>query len=103
MHNRASFDSAGFGYAVLSGALASGLGYAIWYTALPELKATNAATVQLGVPVLAALGGIAFLGESVTLRLVLASVAILAGIALVILEKQTASGGQPPRAAASLR
>lgn len=103
MHNRASLDSAGFGYAVLSGALASGLGYAIWYTALPELKATNAATVQLGVPVLAALGGIAFLGESVTLRLVLASVAILAGIALVILEKQTASGAQPPRAAASLR
>lgn len=93
MHNRASLDSAGFGYAILSGALASGLGYAIWYTALPELKATNAATVQLGVPVLTALGGIAFLGESLTLRLVLASVAILAGIALVILEKQIASGG----------
>jgi drug/metabolite transporter (DMT)-like permease len=102
-YHGASLDSAGFGYAVLSGALASGLGYAIWYTALPELRATNAATVQLSVPVLAALGGIAFLGESVTLRLVLASVAILAGIALVFLEKQTASGAQPPRAAASLR
>jgi drug/metabolite transporter (DMT)-like permease len=88
MHDRASLDSAGFWYAVSSGALASGLGYAIWYTALPALKATNAATVQLSVPVIAALGGIAFLGESLSLRLVLASVAILGGIALVILEKR---------------
>lgn len=83
-----SLDSAGFLYAVLSGALASGLGYAIWYTALPALKATNAATVQLCVPVIAAAGGILFLGESITLRLVLASIAILGGIALVILEKK---------------
>jgi drug/metabolite transporter (DMT)-like permease len=70
------------------------MGYAIWYTALPALKATNAATVQLSVPVIAAIGGIVFLGESVTLRLVLASVAILGGIALVILEKQNATGAQ---------
>jgi drug/metabolite transporter (DMT)-like permease len=83
----AALDSAGVGYAVVSGALASGLGYAIWYTALPALKATSAATVQLSVPVIAALGGILFLGESVTPRLVLASVTILGGIALVILEK----------------
>lgn len=88
MYERTSMDSAGFWYAVLSGALASGIGYAIWYTALPALKATTAATVQLGVPVLAALGGIAFLGESVTLRLVLASVTILGGIALVIWRNQ---------------
>ena len=86
MHDGTSVDSAGFWYAVSSGALASGIGYAIWYTALPALKATNAATVQLSVPVIAALGGIAFLGEAMTLRLVLASVAILGGIALVILE-----------------
>jgi drug/metabolite transporter (DMT)-like permease len=78
-------------YAVASGALASGVGYAIWYTALPALKATHAATVQLSVPVIAALGGIIFLGEPITLRYVLASVAILGGIALVILEKQKAS------------
>lgn len=91
MNDRASLDSAGFWYAVSSGALASGIGYAIWYSVLPALKATNAATVQLSVPVIAALGGIAFLGESVTLRLVLASVAILGGIALVILEKQDAN------------
>lgn len=103
MHNGASLDSAGFCYAVLSGALASGIGYAIWYTALPEMKATNAATVQLSVPVLAALGGITFLGESVTLRLVLASIAILGGIALVVLEKHKANGAQPGDAADSLR
>ena len=83
-----SLDTAGFWYAVSSGALASGLGYAIWYAALPALKATNAATVQLSVPVIAALGGIVFLREPITLRLALASVAILGGIALVIMEKQ---------------
>lgn len=82
---------AGVWYAVASGALASGVGYAIWYTALLALKATHAATVQLSVPVIAALGGIIFLGEPITLRYVLASVAILGGIALVILEKQKAS------------
>jgi len=91
MHDRTSLDSAGVGYAVASGALASGIGYAIWYTALPALKATSAATVQLSVPVIAALGGIAFLCESATLRLVLASVAILGGIALVILENKNAN------------
>ncbi len=81
-------DSAGIWYAVASGAVASAIGYAIWYTALPALRATSAATVQLSVPVIAALGGVAFLGETVTLRLLLASVAILGGIALVILEKR---------------
>jgi drug/metabolite transporter (DMT)-like permease len=86
----ASLDTAGVWYAVASGALTSGLGYAIWYTALPALKATHAATVQLSVPVIAALGGIVFLGEPITLRYVLASLAILGGIALVILEKQKA-------------
>jgi drug/metabolite transporter (DMT)-like permease len=94
MLNGASLDTAGFWCAVSSGALASGLGYAIWYTALPALKATNAATVQLSVPVIAALGGIIFLGEPVTLRLALASVAILGGIALVILEKQQTDSTQ---------
>jgi drug/metabolite transporter (DMT)-like permease len=94
MHEIASLDSAGLLYAVASGALASGIGYAIWYTALPALKSTNAATVQLSVPVITALGGIVFLGESVTLRLALASVAILGGIALVILNKQSANLNQ---------
>lgn len=93
MFDSISLDQAGFWYAVSSGALASGIGYVIWYTALPALKATNAATVQLSVPVIAAVGGIVFLGEPMTLRLVLASVAILGGIALVILERQRALNG----------
>ncbi|TAM61654.1 MAG: DMT family transporter [Rhodanobacter sp.] len=90
MLNRTSLDAAGVLYAVASGALASGIGYAIWYTALPALKATGAATVQLSVPVIAAVGGIVLLGEPVTLRLALASVAILGGIALMLLEKRRA-------------
>jgi drug/metabolite transporter (DMT)-like permease len=89
-----TLDSAGLLYAIASGALASGLGYSIWYTALPALKATNAATVQLSVPVIAALGGVVLLGEAITLRLALASMAILGGIALVILEKQAASSSR---------
>ena len=90
MLNSTSLDSTGVWYAVTSGALASGIGYAIWYTVLPSLNATSAATVQLSVPILAALGGVVFLGETITLRLVLASAAILGGIALVILKKQSA-------------
>lgn len=83
--NHASWDSAGIGYAALSGALASGLGYAIWYTALPFLKSATAATVQLCVPVIAALGGALVLHEPLTLRLAAASAAIIGGIALVVL------------------
>ena len=86
MHTRASLDSTGWVYALASGAITSGIGYALWYSVLPALKATKAATVQLSVPVIAALGGVVFLGESLTLRLVLASIAILGGIALVIWE-----------------
>jgi len=81
----ASFDPMGIWYAFLSGAITSGLGYAVWYTALPFLASTSAAAVQLSVPVLAALGGIAFLDEPLTLRLLAASIAIVGGIALVIL------------------
>ena len=84
-------DPAGLLYAVASGALTSGIGYAIWYSALPKLPSTAAATVQLSVPVLAALGGIVFLGETASLRLLLASVAVLGGIALVIWQKQRAA------------
>jgi drug/metabolite transporter (DMT)-like permease len=91
---KGALDNAGFWYAVSSGALASGIGYAIWYTALPALKAAKAATVQLSVPVIAALGGVVFLGEPITLRLVLASAAILGGIALVILEKPLDKGAR---------
>ena len=93
-HHR--FDLLGAIYAVISGAITSGLGYVIWYSALRGLKATSAATVQLSVPVLAALGGIIFLGEPITLRLVLASFAILGGIALVLIEKNRATSLAAP-------
>jgi drug/metabolite transporter (DMT)-like permease len=86
--SRARLDHAGIFYAVVSGAITSGLGYVIWYSALPGLKAASAATVQLSVPVLAATGGILLLGEPITLRYVLASVAVLGGIFLVIIEKR---------------
>jgi drug/metabolite transporter (DMT)-like permease len=83
-------DLAGVIYAIISGAVTSGLGYVIWYSVLPSLKAASAATVQLSVPVLAAAGGILLLGEPLTLRYVFASVAVLGGIALVVVEKNGA-------------
>lgn len=91
MLGSAHADLAGAALAIASGALTSGVGYAIWYTALPGLKAASAATVQLSVPALAAVGGIVLLGEAPTLRLLIASVAILGGIALVIAEKRRAA------------
>ena len=84
VHESARMDSLGITYALASGALASGCGYAIWYAVLPSLKASHAATVQLGVPVLAAIAGVVLLGEPLSVRLVLAALAILGGIALVL-------------------
>ena len=80
------FDRAGITCAVVSGAITSGLAYIFWYKAVSALRAASAATVQLAVPVLTATGGILFLGEPITLRYVVASAAILGGIALVVLE-----------------
>lgn len=80
----AALDAAGLGYAVASGALASGVGYIVWYQALPGLRSTSAAAVQLSVPALAAVGGVIILGEPLTLRLLLATAAILGGVALAI-------------------
>ncbi|MBI2748037.1 MAG: DMT family transporter [Burkholderiales bacterium] len=77
-------DAAGLALAVASGAVTSGLGYAVWYRALPALQATQAATVQLSVPVIAAVGGVLILGEGFTWQLLVSSVAILGGIALVM-------------------
>lgn len=65
---------------ILSGSLASGTGYVIWYTALKGLTASRAAIVQLTVPVIAALGGLLFLNEPLSLRLVLSGTIILAGV-----------------------
>lgn len=83
----------GIACALASGALASGLGYAVWYAALPGLARARAAIVQLTVPVLAALGGIAFLGEAPGPRLLLASLAILGGVALTILAGERRRAG----------
>ncbi len=79
--------TAGVVYAVASGAIASGLGYAIWYKTLPHLKATTAATVQLSVPALTAGGGVMFLSEPLTLRLAVSSVAVLGGVGIFLLSK----------------
>jgi drug/metabolite transporter (DMT)-like permease len=86
----ASVDRAGVVYAIVSGALTSGLGYVVWYVALRGLNTIEAATVQLSVPVVAAVGGILFIGEPVTLRIVLCGAAILGGVALVVLHKRAA-------------
>jgi drug/metabolite transporter (DMT)-like permease len=84
----ASLDRAGVLFAVASGMLASGIGYAIWYTALRGLSSSSAAIIQLSVPVIAAIGGVAFLGEVLSMRLVVASIAILGGIILVLRVKK---------------
>ncbi|MGY3903168.1 DMT family transporter [Aeromonas lusitana] len=81
---------AAIGYALASGALASGLGYALWYGVLPHLGRTLAASVQLLVPPLAILAGLIWLDESGSWRLLLSSLGILGGIALVI-------AGRPPQ------
>ena len=91
MLQQMSWDAAGLVYAVLSGALTSGIGYAIWYQVLPAIKSTTAATVQLSVPVIAAAGGIFLLGEPLGWRLLVASSAILMGIAMVIHQKRAVS------------
>jgi drug/metabolite transporter (DMT)-like permease len=70
--------------AAVSGAVATGFGYVIWYLALRDLPAAHAATVQLSMPALVALGGTAFLSEPLTARLLIASTAMLGGIALVL-------------------
>lgn len=82
------FTIEGVWLAALSGAVASGIGYAVWYLALPGLGTTQAAVVQLIVPVLAALGGVAVVGEALSPRLVLSAGLILGGIVLVVFGKK---------------
>lgn len=79
---------AGLALAAASGAIASGVGYAIWYAALPGLRSSQAAAAQLSVPVIAALGGAALLGEAVTAHQSLASAAVLGGVGLVVFAKK---------------
>lgn len=85
----AQASTAGITLAIASGALASGVGYAIWYAALPNLTAARAATVQLSVPVIAAIGAVFFLAESITLRLGVASLLTIGGIWLVLSQRET--------------
>jgi drug/metabolite transporter (DMT)-like permease len=79
-----SADTQGVVLAVLSGALASGVGYAAWYTALPKLGAIAAANAQLAVPVIAALAGVVLFGEPITTRLAVSSILVLGGSALAV-------------------
>jgi len=89
MVNKVHVSETGIWFAIASGALTSGVGYAIWYWVLPFLKATNASIVQLSVPVIAVFGGAVLLKEPVTLRLFITSIVILGGIALVTVEAKT--------------
>ncbi len=89
-------DGAGTGYAVASGALSSGIGYAIWYVAVRGMRASSASIVQLSVPFIAMLGGVVLLDEALTLRLVAASAALVGGISLAL-----ASARPAPAAARS--
>jgi drug/metabolite transporter (DMT)-like permease len=77
----------GIALAIVSGAITSGVGYAIWYSVLPSLKAASAATLQLTVPVIATIGGAIWIAEGISLRLVIASLSILGGVAMVVLTK----------------
>lgn len=87
MAGELQLSARGIVLAIVSGAITSGLGYVVWYAALAGLTASRAATVQLSVPVIAALGGVLFLAEPVTLRLVLASVATLGGVGIVLAQR----------------
>jgi drug/metabolite transporter (DMT)-like permease len=89
-------DKQGAMFALASGALTSGLGYAVWYAVLPQLKASQAATAQLSVPVIAAFAAVPLLGEVWGQRLVLAAMAVLGGIALVIHPRSAAIPSRVP-------
>lgn len=86
--SRAHVSREGALLAVVSGSLTSGCGYVLWYAALAGLSAARAATVQLAVPVLAAIGGVVFLTEQVTLRLLLSATLILGGVALAVTRRE---------------
>lgn len=89
----AQLSRSGVLLALASGALASGMGYAIWYSALRGLNASRAATVQLSVPVIAAFGGVLLLDEALSTRLLLASAAVLGGLALVLSQRTRRAAG----------
>lgn len=87
-YQKAQLSAEGILLAAISGGLTSGIGYTIWYTALGGLSATQAAVVQLSVPVIAALGGVILVAEQLSLRLMIAASLILGGILMVILGRR---------------
>ncbi len=89
-----ALNTQGIIYAMASGAITSGMGYALWYAALPLLRSSTAATLQLSVPVITAAGGMLLLGEPPTWRLLLSALTILGGIALVIRPAHKPQGAQ---------
>ena len=86
LHNM-DYSSEGIILALISGAITSGLGYTIWYIALGGLSSTQAAVIQLSVPVIAAIGGVMFVSETITVRLVISATIVLSGILMVVLGK----------------
>jgi drug/metabolite transporter (DMT)-like permease len=87
-YSQAHFSTEGVTYAVLSGAVASGVGYVIWYAALKGLTTTQAALLQLTVPIIAALGGVVFLAETITTRLIIAGGLIILGVTFALMGKK---------------
>ncbi|WP_210725608.1 DMT family transporter [Candidatus Colwellia aromaticivorans] len=82
-----SYSFEGIVLAIISGAITSGVGYTIWYVALGDLTSTQAAVIQLSVPVIAAIGGVIFVSELITIRLVISAIIVLSGILMVVLGK----------------
>ncbi len=86
--NSLNIDFEGALYAFVSGAIASGVGYSVWYRVLPYLESVTASSVQLSVPVLAAIFGILFLDENINFRFILCAIAILGGVFIVIVSSR---------------
>lgn len=92
LNGNATPQWSGIGYALASGIFASGAGYAVWYSVVTQLCAQQAATLQLSVPVLAAIGGVLFLGEALTIHLILAAALVLCGVAYALTGKPSPNG-----------
>jgi len=82
-----NYSPQGIALALLSGGITSGVGYTIWYIALRGLSSTQAAVIQLSVPVIAAIGGVIFVSETITSRLIISAIVVLGGILMVVLGK----------------
>ena len=85
--SNATYSLEGVTLAIISGAITSGVGYTIWYIALGGLSSTQAAVIQLSVPIIAAIGGVIFVSETITIRLMVSTIIVLSGILMVVLGK----------------